>query len=461
MLESIAIIGKPNVGKSSLFNKLTSSRKSIVSDFPGLTRDRNYSFISIKNKKFFLVDTGGIGNIDGFSGKVSQQAWQAAEESSIVLFVIDGSQVLDSYDLSILQNLRKLNKPFFVLSNKADLKKKDAIADLAKNGINTFLSISAEHSINLDEVNELIYTQAPNVAEEFDKNSLKFALIGRPNAGKSTLANTIIRENKLITSEVAGTTIDSIEIEFDYKDQKFSLIDTAGIRRKNKKTEKVEYFSFVKAIQAVEIADVAAVIVDAKEGIVDQDIRIINLAKQTGKPCIIFLNKFDLLNSNDRKKFLKCKELQHPIFENIELIEISALKRQGISKALNAITALHHRANKSFTTPKLNKLLNSFLENINVPGIKGREIKIKFVNFGGNNPTTLILHGNITNTSAPSNFKRFLEKSFNKALHLQGVTLKLIFKKSENPFSNKKQVLTDRQIKKKKRLMKHVKSKKR
>jgi len=203
------------------------------------------------------------------------------------------------------------------------------------------------------------------------------------------------------------------------------------------------------------------VIVDAKEGIVDQDIRIINLAKQTGKPCVIFLNKFDLLNNNERKEFLACKELQHPIFENIELIEISALKRTGIGKALNAITRLYQRANKSFTTPKLNKLLNGFLENINVPGIKGREIKIKFVNFGGNNPTTLILHGNVTNTTAPSNFKRFLEKNFNKALHLQGVTLKLIFKKSVNPFGNKKQVLTERQIKKKKRLMKHVKSKKR
>ena len=461
MLESIAILGKPNVGKSSLFNKLTSSRKSIVSDFPGLTRDRNYSFLSIKNKKYFLVDTGGIGDINELSDKVSQQAWQAAEESSIILFILDGSEYLDSYDLSILQGIRKLNKPFFVLLNKADIKKRNAIDDLAKNGIYDFLSISAEHSINLDEVKDLIYDNAPNLEQEVDNKNLKFALIGRPNAGKSTLANTILRENKLITSEVAGTTIDSIEVAFNYKDQQFSLIDTAGIRKRNKKTEKVEYFSFVKAIQAVEIADVAAVIIDAKEGVVDQDIRIINLVKQTGKPCVIFLNKFDLLNPLEIKEFFKRKEFEHPIFENIELVGISALKKEGISKALNAIKDLFYRANESFSTPKLNKLLDSFLNNINVPGINGREIKIKFVNFGGNNPTTLILHGNISNANAPSNFKRFLEKNFIKALKLKGVTLKLIFKKSNNPFQHKKQVLTERQIKKRERLMRHVKSKKR
>lgn len=461
MLKSIAIIGKPNVGKSSLFNKLTSSRKSIVSDFPGLTRDRNYSFINIKDKRFFLVDTGGIGDIDSLSEKVSEQAWQAAEESSMVLFLIDGSEFLDTYDLNILQKLRKLDKPFFVILNKADLKKRNAVDDLTKNGITSFLEVSAEHSINLDGVQELIYTHAYNLENEITNSALKFALIGRPNAGKSTLANTIIRENKLITSEIAGTTIDSIEIGFEYKEQKLTLIDTAGIRKKNKKTEKVEYFSFVKAIQAVEVADVTAIIIDAKEGIVDQDIRIINLVKQTGKPCVVLLNKLDLLTSNEEKEFLKSKELEHPIFENIELVGISALKKQGISKVLNTISNLYERANKSFTTPKLNKFLDSFLRNINTPGINGREIKIRFVNFGGNNPTTLVLHGNVSNANVPSNFRRFLEKSFTKALDLRGVSLNLVFKKAINPFQHKKQALTDRQIKKKKRLMDHVKSKKR
>ena len=203
------------------------------------------------------------------------------------------------------------------------------------------------------------------------------------------------------------------------------------------------------------------VIIDAKEGVVDQDIRIINLVKQTGKPCIIFLNKLDLLSSLEIKEFFRRKEFENPIFENIELIGISALKKEGISKALISIKELFNRANESFSTPKLNKLLDAFLNNINVPGINGREIKIKFVNFGGNNPTTLILHGNISNTNAPSNFRRFLEKNFIKALKLKGVTLKLIFKKSDNPFQHKKQVLTERQIKKRERLMRHVKSKKR
>ena len=269
MFTSIAIIGRPNVGKSSLFNKLTKSRNAIVSDFSGLTKDRNYSFFEVKDKRTLLIDTGGIvDSNDTLQDAISQQAWTAVEESSLIILLLDGSEDLVKEDLEIIQNLRKLNKDFLTVLNKADKKSDSNIKDdLAKLGINIFYEISAEHSINISELKSELADRIPDISIE-SSDDKKIAVLGRPNAGKSTFINKLVNEDRLIVSEIAGTTIDAISIPFEVNNEKFTFIDTAGIRKGYKYNHKVEYFSYVRAIHAIEQADVVVFLCDASQNIV-------------------------------------------------------------------------------------------------------------------------------------------------------------------------------------------------
>ena len=446
MFTSIAIIGRPNVGKSSLFNKLTKSRDAIVSDFPGLTKDRNYGFIKLKDRDTLLVDTGGIDNQkETLKEAISHQAWLAVEESSLIILLLDSSEDLNKEDLDIIYKLRKLNKDFITVINKIDKKSNPSIYDdLHKNGIIDYIKISAEHSQNLNILKSYLESRVPNVLIEPPEGK-KVAILGRPNAGKST-----------IVSEIAGTTIDAISVPFEFNKHKFIFIDTAGIRKGYKYNHKVEYFSYVRTIHAIEQSDIVIFICDATEGIVDQDLKILNMVIDNGKPVLFVLNKIDLLRKEELIEIYQTKKMQSEFMSNLVTLEISAIKKQGFNKVFNMTNKLIELSQKKFTTANLNNLLRKFISMSAPPAVGGRQLKFKHVHFGGTRPTTLIIHSN-HDKKIPNNYKKYLENSFRSSQGLLSVQLRLIFRKADNPFDNKINKLTERQIKKRKRLIKHNK----
>lgn len=455
MFTSIAIIGRPNVGKSSLFNKLTKSRDAIVSDFSGLTKDRNYNFLKLKNKKTLLIDTGGIADSDeSISNAISQQAWIAVQESSLILLILDGSEDLNKEDLDIIQNLRKLGKEFISVINKIDKKSNSNVKDdLFKNGIKSFFEISAEHSLNLSELKSYLSEIVPetDIKESSDK---KVAVLGRPNAGKSTFINSLIDEDRLIVSEIAGTTIDAISIPFEIDNEKFLFIDTAGIRKGYKYNHKIEYFSFVRAMHAIEKSDAVIFLCDANENIVDQDLKILNMIIEAGKPVLFVFNKIDLISKKELISLYTNKRMQSEFMQKIMKVEISAINKKGFKKVFKDINFLIEKSKENFSTSQLNKLLNKFVNASAPPSVAGRQLKFKHIHFAGTYPTTFIIHSN-QDKKIPANYKKYLENSFREELHLNSVQLRLIFRKSSNPFDGKKNKLSSRQTKKRQRLIKH------
>jgi len=455
MFTSIAIIGRPNVGKSSLFNKLTSSRDAIVSDFSGLTKDRNYGFINLNQKQALLIDTGGIANKkDSIDESVSRQAWIAVDESSLIILMLDNSEELNKEDYEIISKLRKLDKRFITVLNKIDKKTHSMIKeDLFKIGIKDFIEISAEHSTNIAFLKKLLAGQISDISIDIPYGQ-KVAILGRPNAGKSTFINKLIDDERLIVSEVAGTTIDSINVPFSYNNQDFILIDTAGIRKGYKYNHKVEYFSFIRAMHSIDQSDLVIFMCDAGEGLVDQDLKIINLIAQNGKPILFALNKIDLISKQDIKNIYNTKRMQSEFMNDIHKVEISAIKKIGFKKVFNLTTKLIEKSQSKFSTSQLNNLLEKFLISSSPPSVGGRTLKFKHVHFAGICPTTFIINAN-QDKKIPRNYKKYLENSFKESLDLKSIQLRLIFKKSENPYANKKNQLTDRQVKKRKRLIKY------
>lgn len=460
MFTSIAIIGRPNVGKSTLFNKLTKSRQAIVSDFSGLTKDRNYGYISFGDQKSLIIDTGGIAQDDSILKEdIAEQAWIAAEESNLIIFLLDGSQNLNKEDLDILTRLRKLNKNFITVLNKIDKKSESLIKeDLTKKGLNDIFEISAEHSRNLIDLRTFIKASLPKEKLKVPEGK-KIAVLGRPNAGKSTFINKFIKQDRLIVSEIAGTTIDAISIPFTVNDDDFIFIDTAGIRKGYRNAHKVEYFSYVRAMHSVEECDVVIFICDATEGLVDQDLKIINMICEMGKPVVIAFNKMDLLSKKEKDKLYESKRAQSSFVDDFIKIEISGINGTGFKRLFRITNNVIDIAQKKYTTAALNKLLSKFVLQSAPPSVGGRQLKLKHIHFGGINPTTLIIHSN-QDKKIPQNYRKYLENSLREALKLQSIQLKLIFRKSENPFKSKINKLTERQVKKRQRMMKHVRKKK-
>ena len=324
-----------------------------------------------------------------------------------------------------------------------------------------YFEISAEHSQGIKELQTYISKQfiELNTSDIEDPQGTKIAVIGRPNAGKSTFINQFTKQDRLIVSDVPGTTIDSIHVPFEFDGDEFIFIDTAGIRKKYKQSHAVEYFSYVKAMHAVDESDIVLMLIDASDGIVDQDLRILNLIRGYGKPVVIALNKIDELTKDLLSDLKQTKKFHNSALNNLILVEISALQKRGFKKLFNTIARVNKLAKTKFSTGKLNKLLLKFTNLTNTPSISGRQIKMRYVHFGGIYPTKFIIHSNFSN-KIPSNYKRYLINSFREELNLNSVELSIIFKKGDNPYEGKKNELSTRQIKKKKRLIKHVKKSK-
>ena len=464
MLNSIAILGRPNVGKSSLFNKLTKTRNAIVSDFSGLTKDRNFGYASIKDQQYLVIDTGGVGSeVTEFSAAITEQALIAAEDSNLILLLIDGSEELTADDIDLYQSIRKMNKQFFVVLNKIDIKKRsNAKEDLLKFGSGDMVEISAEHSRGIKELQNAISQQfaEPSIASsKEDIKGTKIAVIGRPNAGKSTFINQFTKQDRLIVSDVPGTTIDSIHVPFSFNKEDFIFIDTAGIRKKFKQSQAVEYFSYVRAMHSVDESDIVLMLIDATNGVVDQDLRILNLVRSYGKPVIVALNKIDELSKTDIHQLIETKKFQNSALSNLHVIKISALHKHGFKILFRTLLRVNKLAKTNFSTGRLNKLLKKFISSINLPTVSGRQVKMRYVHFGGIHPTKLIIHSNFS-SKIPLNFKQYLINSFRNELNLKSIELKISFKKGDNPYDGKKNKLTSRQIKKKKRLVKYTKKNK-
>ena len=459
MLNTVAIIGRPNVGKSTLFNKLTKSRRAIVSNFSGLTKDRNYGLLSMGDSKTFLIDTGGIDSSkkESIESEISEQAWIAVDESSLVLFVIDGSEELTNLDSEILENLRKRNKKFISILNKNDKKNvSNASFDLSQKGIKDSISISAEHSVGLDELRKYLKSNiVENISDTQESNSPKISIIGRPNAGKSTLINSLSLKERVIVSPLAGTTIDAINVPIEFDERKYELFDTAGIRKGYKTKTNIEYFSYVRAMHAASESDITILLIDADSGLVDQDLKILSMIEKFGKPIILAINKIDLLSRKKIKEFFDNKKIEKRFFEDLKLVKISALKRKGFKKLFKEIDDTLQKSVTKFTTSKLNRILKRVIEERSPPTVSGKSLKFRYIHFAGINPTTLVIHAS-QDKKLPTNYKKYIYNSFKKYLDLKSIQLKIIFRKSDNPYQGKN-TLTERQIKKRKRLLSFVK----
>ena len=460
MIPTIALVGRPNVGKSTLFNRLTRSRDALVADHAGLTRDRKYGEAVIDGKRCIVIDTGGIsGDEQGIDGVMAEQSLLAIAESDIVMFIVDCREGLTASDQQIAAHLRLQSKSLFVIANKVDGLNPDvAGAAFFELGLGEVHPIAASHGRGVNALMSLVLADIAHqqdVPEQVAKG-IKIGVIGRPNVGKSTLVNRLLGEERVVVYDQPGTTRDSIYIEYERDGKAFTLIDTAGVRRRKNVKQTVEKFSIVKTLQAVSDAHVAVLVMDAREGIVDQDLHLLGHVIGKGRALVVALNKWDGLDE-DHKKTIKSeleRRLRFVDFADIHFI--SALHGTGVGHLYQSIEKCYRSATRPLSTPILSKILEDAVSTHQPPLVHGRRIKLRYAHAGGHNPPVIVIHGNQT-AEVPAHYAKYLEKTFRKALKLHGTPLRIEFKSGDNPFKDKKNKLTDRQLAKKRRLIKHRK----
>lgn len=465
MLPLVALVGRPNVGKSTLFNALTRSRDALVHDQPGVTRDRNYGVCRLReDRHLMVVDTGGIaGEEEGLAGATARQARAAAEEADLVLFVVDGREGASALDDDILAWLRKAARPTVLVINKIDgVDENAARAEFARYGFSDVLAISSAHRQGIDDLVDEVLERVPEegAGNELDQDPsrIRIAFVGRPNVGKSTLVNRLLGEERMIASEVPGTTRDSIAVDMERDDRQYRLYDTAGLRRKSRVDEAVEKFSIVKTLQAIEQCQVAVLMIDASEGITDQDATVLGAVLDAGRALVVAVNKWDGLTTYQREQTEALLSRKLGFVEWAEAVRISAKHGSGLAELFKAIHRAHASATREFGTSELNSALEIAYETNPPPSIRGHVSKLRFVHPGGTNPPTFIIHGTRLKV-LPDSYTRYLENFFRKRFKLVGTPVRLVFKEGANPYEGKKNVLTERQIAKKRRMIRHVKRK--
>lgn len=457
----IALVGRPNVGKSTFFNRLTRTQNALVADFPGLTRDRQYGDVAFQEKSFVVIDTGGIGVDDlAVDLLMSKQSTLALEEATRIFFLVDARSGLAPADEIIAKKLRKLGKPVDLVINKVDgLEESFVSAEFQSLGFSSIYPISAAHGRGIIHLLRSVTADFPAREEESsEEKAIKIAFVGRPNVGKSTLINRILGEERVVVYDMPGTTRDSVAIPLVHEDQAYTLIDTAGVRRRSRVDEKIEKFSIIKTLQAIKEAQVCLLLIDATEGLTDQDMHLLGFIIEAGKALVIAVNKWDGLTI-DHKKHVETELLRKLHFASFAKIRyISALHGSGVGILFKDIKQAYRAAMRSFSTPMVTRLLEDMVSQHAPPLVHGRRIKLRYAHAGGHNPPLIIIHGNQLD-SLPDSYKRYLIKGFTEKLKLVGTPLKLEFKGGDNPFKDKKNNLTDRQLKKRKRLMNWVKKK--
>jgi len=458
MLPVIALVGRPNVGKSTLFNYLTRSRDALVADYPGLTRDRKYGRVKRGERDCLVVDTGGLSDentgIDSFAKK---QVQIALDEADVVFFLVDAREGINSSDQAIAHSLRRLNKPVVLIINKIDgLDATVATADFYSLALGEPVQIAASHGRGVKALLACIDQLVPVNRDQplTEDQGISIAVVGRPNVGKSTLVNRLLGEERVVVFDQAGTTRDSIYIPFERQGQRFTLIDTAGMRRRAKVSLVVEKFSIIKALQAVEQANVVIYLIDAREGITEQDAHLLGMVLEAGRALIIGLNKWDGMNLDQKNLIKRQLNIKLPFLDFAEKHPISALHGSGVGKLFDVVHTLYDAAMIDMSTPVLTRILKEATSAHQPPLVKGRRIKLKYAHQGGRNPPTVVIHG-VQTEQLPGAYQRYLMNYFRTQMALQGTPIRLVLKSTENPFSGQKNKLTDRQIKKRQRLVKH------
>jgi GTPase len=464
MLDMVALVGRPNVGKSTLFNGLTRTRDALVHDEPGVTRDRHYGFCRLDPERPFIVcDTGGLSEEDeGLAGATSKQSWQAAAEAALILFIVDAKAGPEVLDFEILKGLRRLNKPMVLVINKTDGKNTgDAVHEFAAFGFTHVLPIAASHQRGVPELLELILGLLPERTEPepvAEDGVLKLAFIGRPNVGKSTLVNRLLGEERMIASDVPGTTRDSISAELERDGRNYRLIDTAGMRRRGKIEEAVEKFSVFKTLQSIQDSQVVVVMLDAGEGVTEQDATVLGHVLDSGRALVIAVNKWDNQSSYQREQTKSLLERKLSFCTWAPIVTISAKHGTGMAELFKAIHKAYDSATRIFNTAEVTKAIEIAYSTNPPPVVRGHVAKMKYGHPGDTNPPTFIVHGNRLKT-LPDSYRRYLENFFRKRFKLIGTPIRFVFKDSDNPYQGKKNVLTDRQLEKRKRLIRHNKRK--
>ncbi|HEY8567562.1 ribosome biogenesis GTPase Der [Microbulbifer sp.] len=464
MLPVIALVGRPNVGKSTLFNRLTKTRDALVANYAGLTRDRKYGEAEFEGRKMILVDTGGIsGGEEGIDAAMAQQSMQAIEEADFVLFMVDCRAGLTPADEMIAERLRVRSKPTILVANKVDGVNPDiALSPFYELGIGELFPTTATHGRGVRTLMERLIEGLPAPEEEEEQEEakgIKIGIVGRPNVGKSTLVNRLLGEDRVVVFDQPGTTRDSVYINYTRDDKPYTIIDTAGIRRRKNVKESVEKFSIVKTLQAVEDSNVVVLVIDASEGLVDQDLHLMGSVIQAGRALVVALNKWDGLDQ-DHRDFIKIeleRRLRFVDFADIHFI--SALHGTGVGNLYQSIEAAYQSATDKLSTNHLTRILQWAVSEHQPPLVNGNRIKLRYAHAGGKNPPIIVIHGNQTD-EVPGHYVRYLEKTFRQALELHGTPVKIEFRTGKNPYEGKKNKLTERQKARKRRLMKFVKKKK-
>lgn len=463
MLPVIALVGRPNVGKSTLFNYLTRSREALVADFPGLTRDRQYGRLKHGNRACLVVDTGGIADdAEGIESLARKQVQIALEEADIVFFMVDAREGLSASDKVIAETLRKLAKPVVLVTNKVDgIDASVAMSDFYSLALGEPIACSASHGRGIPELLERANQLLPPDEETVDDNQggIGIAVVGRPNVGKSTLVNRLLGEERVIVFDEPGTTRDSIYIPFERNGKRFTLVDTAGMRRRARVSETIEKFSVIKSLQAIEKSHVVIYLIDASEAITDQDAHLLGLVLEAGRALIIGLNKWDGLSSEQKATIHRQLDVKLSFLEFAEKHPISALHGSGVGKLFDVVHTLYDSAMVNMSTPMLTRILKEATDAHQPPLVGTRRIKLKYAHQGGRNPPVVIIHG-VQTDALPISYKRYLTNYFRTKLRLSGTPIRLEFKSSVNPFQGQKNKLSDRQVEKRKRLVKHLKTKK-
>jgi len=439
----LALVGRPNVGKSTLFNRLTQSRDAIVADFAGLTRDRHYGNGRLGRREFIVIDTGGFEPTaeSGIYKEMAKQTRQAVAESDVVIFVVDARGGISAQDHDIANYLRKLGKPTLLVANKAEgMQQGLQLVEFFELGLGEVLPVSAAHGQGvrslLEEALDKIGVPEPDEdAEDEDKGVIRLAVAGRPNVGKSTLINAWLGEERLVAFDMPGTTRDAISVPFERNGQKFELIDTAGLRRKGKVFEAIEKFSVVKTLQAIEKAHVVLLLLDAEQGVTDQDAHIAGFILESGRSVVLAINKWDAVDAYQRQVVERSVEQRLAFLKFAQMHLISAKKRQGLGPLWKSIAQAHASANRKMPTPVLTRLLQEAVA-FQQPQRSGMyRPKMRYAHQGGMNPPVIVIHGNSLEHVNDS-YKRFLEGRFRKAFDLVGTPLRIEMKTSDNPYKD-------------------------
>jgi len=458
----LSLVGRPNVGKSTLFNVLTKSRDALVADFPGLTRDRKYGHGEFESKEFVVIDTGGLsGENEELDGHMAKQTLLAIEESNAILFLVDARAGLTASDHAIADLLRRTGKQITLVINKCDgLDERSVSSEFFVLGLGDPLVIAASQNRGVNELLSSVLkdfeVQESDELPHETEQGIKVAFVGRPNVGKSTLVNRVLGEERVVVFDMPGTTRDSIYIPFEREGQRYTLIDTAGVRRRRSVHETVEKFSVIKSMQAIDECNVVVMMVDAQREVADQDLHLLGYILEAGRALVMVFNKWDGLDEYQREKIKKDIDKQLGFTEFAEMFFISALHGSNVGLLYDAIGRAYDSATRKIPTPELTRLIEKAVTRHAPPLVGGRRIKLRYAHQGGMNPPRIVIHGNQTEL-LPESYKRYLASFFIKALKIVGTPIKFEFKSSENPFEGKRNELSDRQQFKRRRMIQFIK----